>query len=203
MPGRNVRYETPKGESRIGVPSDISRSTRPGRAEFWRSIPTSSASFFYAGVFCLFSAVGFMFLMMTTAQVSRAQIFLQTLVSGGFAVLYAAAGVRRKFLYMPLIALPQMAAFTCLGWIYRNHPILADARSGLPPQLHVLGFAGITALLRGTCSSSFSSPEKEPVISASTRKLYWPSKSIALSYRRFTRRLAFLKSTEPQCRAVR
>jgi hypothetical protein len=56
-----------------------------------------------------------MFLMMTTTEVSRAQIFLQTLVSGGFAVVHAAAGVRRKFLYGPLIALPQMAAFR--AWV--------------------------------------------------------------------------------------
>jgi hypothetical protein len=136
-------------ESHIGGSSDISRSTRPARAEFWKSIPHASLALFYAGVLCLFSAVGFMGLMMTTSRLSRVEIFLQVLASGGFAVLYAGAAVRRKFLYMPLIAVPQMVAFAGLGWVYRNNPVLVNASSGLPPQLHLLGFGGILTLVAG------------------------------------------------------
>jgi hypothetical protein len=79
-PDPMLRYETLMEESHIGRSSDISRSTRPARAEFWKSIPHASLALFYAGVLCLFSAVGFMGLM-TTSRLSRVEIFLQVFAS--------------------------------------------------------------------------------------------------------------------------
>jgi hypothetical protein len=119
------------------------------RTEFWKSVPATSATIFYAGVSCLFSAVGFIGLMMTTARVTPMEAFLHALLSGGCAVLYALAAARRKFAYMPLIAILQFGAFAVLGWFYRNRPIMADAKSGLPQQLRLLGIAGICTLVAG------------------------------------------------------
>lgn len=112
-------------------------------------MPATSASIFYAGVSCLFSSVGFIGLMMTTARVTPMEAFLHALLSGGCAVLYAVAALKRKFSYMPLIAIPQFGAFAFLGWFYGNSPILADTKSGLPPQLRLLGIGAICTLVAG------------------------------------------------------
>jgi phosphoserine phosphatase RsbU/P len=87
-------------------------------------------------------------MMMSSSHLGGVDIFLQVLISGAFAVLYAWTATRRKFVYMALLAIPEIAAFTSVGWIYRNSPALENMKAELS-QLHVLAAGGISSLAVG------------------------------------------------------
>ena len=84
--------------------------------------------------------------MMKTVHLRRSQILLTVLFTGGFALLYAIAGVTRKFLLFPLIAIPQAAGMVLLGRTYEHNLPLVQHGSGLPEQLQVLGWGATAAL---------------------------------------------------------
>ncbi len=117
------------------------------RAAFWASVPRSSAALFYAGVFCIFSAVGFLALTMNSAPLTRLNIFLQVFLIAGFSVLWAAAGVRRKWAYMPLIGIAEFAVFWFVG--VTIHVVDRAAALDAAPRSLVLGLGGILTLVAG------------------------------------------------------
>jgi sigma-B regulation protein RsbU (phosphoserine phosphatase) len=103
---------------------------------------------FSAGVFCLFSTVGFLTLTMPTYHLSSWEILWNVLLSGGAAVVYALAAVHRKFLFMPLMFLLQAAGFTWLGSYYGHRLPLTDVFR-LSSQVRLLSVGGIVALSAG------------------------------------------------------
>ena len=104
---------------------------------------------FYTGVFCIFAAVGFLGLTMSSAPLTRLHIFLQVFMIAGFAVLWAAAGVLRKWLYMPLIAICEFAAAWLIGAKFNNAAGVAHVEAAGQSQTQVLGLGGILTLVAG------------------------------------------------------
>jgi hypothetical protein len=102
---------------------------------------------FYAGVFSIFSAVGFLGLTIGNSPLTWLHIFLQVFLIAGFSVLWAAAGVRRKWLYMPLIGMGQFAVFWLVGWKF--HDAAGVAPLDAARQSLVLGLGGILTLVAG------------------------------------------------------
>jgi len=58
----------------------------------WKEVPLRSAVFFFAGVFFLFSSVGFIQDILSLGRQPVLHLVLSTLMSGGFAIIYAYAG---------------------------------------------------------------------------------------------------------------
>lgn len=119
------------------------------RTEFWKDVPASSLILFYAGIFSLFAVIGVLVLMTRITRITGLQAALYILLCGGMAVLYAMAGLRRKFAFMAPIAVAQLAGFRWLNHIISHGPRLVDQASALPSQLQTLGVVGSLTLAAG------------------------------------------------------
>jgi hypothetical protein len=126
-----------------------SKVTRAGRAVYWKSVSGASLAVFYTGVFGLFSCLGFITLLMQPVQLRPRQVLLVVLASGGFAVIYAALAIARKFIYMPGLMVLQGGVFTLVAWTYSDAKPLVDAHSPLPAQAILLGFGAVVSLVLG------------------------------------------------------
>lgn len=102
---------------------------------------------FYAAVFSLFACLGFIALLMQTTELRAAHILLVVLVSGGCAVGYAAAAVRRKYVYFFIIGFAQFGAFFLLAWISGDAKSLVDPHSAMQAQLVLLGLGATFTLI--------------------------------------------------------
>ena len=122
---------------------------RETRFAYWRKVSRASMIIFYAGVFSLFSCVGFISMLMQSNQLRPVQILIVLLLSGGCAVGYAAISLTRKYLYIALVGLAQFGSFALLGWFYRDARPLLDPHAALESQLHFLGISATLALIFG------------------------------------------------------
>jgi len=119
------------------------------RAALWKSVPASSLLLFFAGIFCLFGALGFLVLVTATSRLAPIEIACNVLLSGGVAALCAVAAVRQKYILIPLIAGAQIIAFHWLHRAYRQDPLLVDAHSPLVSQLQYLSLGGALSIAAG------------------------------------------------------
>lgn len=124
-------------------------ASREARLAYWRSIRGASLAIFYAAVFSLFASLGFISLLMQTTELRAVQILLLVLVSGGCAVGYAAAAVRRKYIYFFIIGFTQAGALFLLAWISRDAKSLVDPHSTIQAQLALLGIGATFTLIIG------------------------------------------------------
>jgi serine phosphatase RsbU (regulator of sigma subunit) len=104
---------------------------------------------FYAAVFSLFASVGAMVLLMGTAYLSPLQIVLNILISGGFAIAYAAVSIWRRYWVAPVLVIMEGLAFGMLSFRYRGASELLTSDSPLHRQLVVLGVTGIASVALG------------------------------------------------------
>ena len=120
--------------------------------------------------------------MMKTSRLPRVQIFLEILLAGGVAVLYASSALRRKFVYMPLIAIVQAAMFMYVGRAFGNPPSLVDPSSPLARQLLLLGVGGIVSLVAGyVLFLVFFTQGRDPLFPRSYRDRFGPENSSGAS----------------------
>lgn len=112
-------------------------------------MPTPSLVLFCAAIFCLFSTIGFLSLLVKTVQLDPWQICLTVLFCGGSAVLFALAAVRRKYILFPIVAGAMIFAFRQIERSYTHNLRLVDPASTLYAQLQLLGFAGTLMLVGG------------------------------------------------------
>ncbi len=117
-------------------------------AEVWKKMPFTSSVFFFAAVFCLFSAQNLIFLGLNSQSQSRLEIFSNVLVSGSFAIVWALAGTRRIIWLFPLIALVQTGTYSLLARSFGAHhtlnPVELEQKlrvsSALEAVLIILGY---------------------------------------------------------------
>lgn len=119
------------------------------RSEFWKSVPTPSLVLFYAGIFSLFAVIGVLVLMTRITRITGLQAALYILLCGGMSVLYAMAGLRRKFALMVPIAVAQWVGFGWMNHIISHGPKLVDPGSALPSQLQTFSVVGSLTLAAG------------------------------------------------------
>lgn len=124
-------------------------ATREARFAYWKIVSGKSRVIFYAGVFSLFSCLGFISLLMQTSQLRPLHVLLTILVSGGFAVAYAVAAIKRKYIYMVPIGVAQFGAFFLLAWVSRDAKSLVDPHSAMQAQLALLGIGATFTLMIG------------------------------------------------------
>ncbi len=89
--------------------------------EFWDTIPNSSVLMLLVVAFCLFAAIG------TISQLDSSSAFLRRfwvapLMTGGFAVGYTWAAVRRKWVALIALFPVQIIAASLLSWYMERHP---------------------------------------------------------------------------------
>ena len=73
---------------------------------------------FYAAVFSLFASVGALASFMDTAYVSPLHIASNIAVVGGFAMVYAAASLWRRYWLIPIAAIAEGVFFGIIGAHY-------------------------------------------------------------------------------------
>ena len=130
------------------------------KAEFWKSVPAPSLVLFYAGIFSLFATLGVLVMVMRTTHLTGVQVSSYVLFTGGVAVLYASAALRRKFLFMLPVAALQVVGFRWLDSVSSHGARLVDPGSGLASQLHALSLLGSLTLAAGyTCFLVFFNRE--------------------------------------------
>lgn len=77
------------------------------------------------------------------------QVAFSVALSGGGAILYAAAAVRRKFYLFAVLGVVETGIFTALGQSYARSPVLLAPGSPMRQQLVTLGIGGIFTLIAG------------------------------------------------------
>jgi hypothetical protein len=139
------------------------------RNQFWKSVPTRSLALFCGAIFCLFATIGFLTLLLTTVELTQWQIWLTVLLCGGFAVVYAVTGIRRKYFLFPPLMVAQFAGVTWLSRSYEHSLRLIEPGSKLHTQMHLLGISGLFMLTAGyTFFMLFLSKEGERFFRAHT-----------------------------------
>ncbi len=118
------------------------RESATSGTEFWQTVPLSSVWLFYAGVFCLFSTIALVGTMGDNTPLPPLLIVLQTLISGGAAVLIALAAVRHRILLIILIAIAAMATLKYLGHTSAQG-FAASMRGSAASHLHALGLVAV------------------------------------------------------------
>ena len=86
---------------------------------------------------------------MANARITRLQVFFQVFVTAGFAVLYAAAGVRRRWRYMVVIGIVEGAVFWIMGAKLHSPAGTLYKDPAARTQMQVLGVGAILALVAG------------------------------------------------------
>lgn len=84
-------------------------------------MPLTSSIFFFAAVFCLFSAQNLIFLGLNSQSQSRLEIFSNVLLSGSFAIVWAIVGTRRIIWMFPVIALVQTGTYSLVAHSFGAH----------------------------------------------------------------------------------
>ena len=116
-------------------------------AETWKSMPRSSSTFFFAGVFCLFATLNLIGSGMNFQSQRVLDVVGGALISGGFAILWAYAGTRRKLRLFFVIGIGELVAFNLLGrFAGPRHPLSIDE---LHRKLNVTGLAAILLIIAG------------------------------------------------------
>ncbi len=93
--------------------------------------------------------MGFLTLMMNPVRLRFWQIVISVVLSGGFAILYAIAAVKRWFYLFAVISTVEAGAFAVVGAAYGKSELLTAPNSPLRLQLIELGMGGILMLIAG------------------------------------------------------
>ena len=119
-----------------------------GRRQAWKSTPGAMRISFYAAVFLLFTSVSVLTLLMRTDYLSPLEIFSSIVITGGFAVAYAAFWIAQRYWVIPVLVLAEGAVFRMVGGHDRGSQLIA-AGSPLHRQLEMLGIIGIVSVVLG------------------------------------------------------
>lgn len=103
----------------------------------------------YGAVFSLFASIGALALLMGTVYLSPAQIVASILITGGFAIAYAAVSMWNRFWLIPFIGIIEGCLFTILANYYPATSKLIASGSLLRRQLELLGVIGIVFVVLG------------------------------------------------------
>lgn len=104
---------------------------------------------FYGGVFALFASFGSFALLMSNADLPPLLIASNIVISGGFAIGYAAVSVRQKYWLIPVIGIVEGLAFMILA---RRYPELSELIAGNSPlhrQMQLLAVIGMVSVVVG------------------------------------------------------
>jgi len=104
---------------------------------------------FYSAVFSLFASVGTLVLLMGTAYLSPLQIVLNIVISGGFAVAYAAVSLWQRYWLIPVVGIIEGCLFAIIAKHYRATLQLVASGSPLNRQLQILAGIGIVSVVLG------------------------------------------------------
>jgi len=124
-------------------------SRRPASLGFWSAVPSASLFIGAAVVFFLFATMGFVIQQMDIVEHTPREIFLGVMLSGGFAVGYAASWVSRRYWLSGVLGVTQ---FFIEYWRHRLEGpprSLADQPAALQHQLISLGTGAILSILVG------------------------------------------------------
>lgn len=119
-----------------------------GRRQAWKSTPGAMRISFYAAVFLLFTSTSVLTLLMRTDYLSPFEIFSSIVITGGFAVAYAAFWLAQRYWVIPVLLLAEGVAFQIVGGRDKGSQLIA-AGSPLHRQLEMLGIIGIVSVVLG------------------------------------------------------
>lgn len=104
---------------------------------------------FYGAVFSLFATVGTLILLTETVYLPPLQIFLTIIISGGFAIGYAAVSVWQRYWVIPFLGVAEGVVFALVGNHYYANQQLIASGSPLHHQVQVLGWIGMASTITG------------------------------------------------------
>jgi len=104
---------------------------------------------FYGAIFSLFASIGALMLVSSTFYLPPLQIAATILMTGGFAIAYAAVSMWNRFWLIPVIGIIEVCFFVILAIHYPPGSQLIAAGSPLQRQLGVLGLIGVVSALLG------------------------------------------------------
>ncbi len=104
---------------------------------------------FYAAVFSLFASVSVLVMLMNTSYLSPLQIVLNIVITGGFAIAYAAVSFWQRYWLIPILGIVEGVIFAVVA--ANSHLGLQLIASGSPLhwQLEILGITGIVSVVVG------------------------------------------------------
>jgi serine phosphatase RsbU (regulator of sigma subunit) len=121
-----------------------------GRSEhlaFWTMLRGRSRVLFLCAVFFLFSSVGLIALQINTDRLSVGKVLLRVLLSGGFAVGYAGLAIARRFRYLMVLVVVQIAIETLVGRLSPSAESIAGQPEALHRQSMVLGISAMAGII--------------------------------------------------------
>lgn len=124
-------------------------SFRLSRRKSWRETPLALRICFYAAVFSLFASVGALVLLMSTDYLSPLQIVLSIVITGGFAIGYAAVSIWQRYWLIAVLGIIEGLLFAIIGAHYHAASQLVPGDSPLQRQLEILGVIGIVSVALG------------------------------------------------------
>jgi len=104
---------------------------------------------FYGAVFALFATVGTLILLTSTAYISPVQIVLTIIISGGFAIGYAAVSIWQRFWLIPVIGISEGILFSFVGSHFHANRQLIVPGSPVQQQIQALALIGIASTILG------------------------------------------------------
>ncbi|HTZ83550.1 MAG TPA: SpoIIE family protein phosphatase [Candidatus Acidoferrales bacterium] len=104
---------------------------------------------FYGAVFALFATVGTLILLTSTAYISPVQIVLTIIISGGFAIGYAAVSIWQRFWLIPIIGISEGILFSFVGSRFHANRQLIAPGSPVQQQIQALALIGIASTILG------------------------------------------------------
>ena len=119
------------------------------RRQAWKSTPRAMRICFYAAVFSLFASVSVLLLMMRTTYLSPFEILGNIVITGGFAIAYAAVWIGQRYWLVVVLLIAEGIVFSIVGAHYSRGSQLIAAGSPLRQQLEVLGIIGIVSVSLG------------------------------------------------------
>jgi hypothetical protein len=125
------------------------RDVRTSRRPAWESTPMAMRMCFYGAVFALFASFGALALLTSNTYVPPLLIALNLVITGGFAVGYAAVSVRQKYWLIPIIGVAEGIVFV---FIDRRYPTVSELIAGNSPlhrQMQLLAAIGMISVVVG------------------------------------------------------
>jgi hypothetical protein len=119
------------------------------RPQTWKTIPRAMRTCFYAAVFSLFASVSVLILLMRTTYVSPLEIFSSIVITGGFAIAYAAVWIWQRYWVVLVLLVSEKVVFSFVGAHYAKGSKLITDGSALHRQIEVLGIIGVVSVSLG------------------------------------------------------
>lgn len=117
------------------------RGVRRAPRQSWKSTPRMMRVCFYAAVFLLFASASVSLLQMHTTYLSPFEIFLNIVITGGFAIAYAAVWIWQRYWLVVVLLISQKVLISIMGAHERGAQLIVPG-SPLHRQLEILGIIG-------------------------------------------------------------